>query len=176
MSQTTVMMKIIAFIMLVSFILIVIAQDEAFKEFDVHRTGFEDFQRQLGENPLTEIQTLKPAEDIELEEEATVTKKPCWFENYCWDLPTDFIWESIVDTGKAIVGFAIMVGSIFGRVFDTITWFFSTVWILIRLLALIVTFTIPGIPFLVQMMMWTINVSMWVGMFYIGFRAIRGGG
>lgn len=176
MSQTTVLMKLVAFVMLVSFILVIIAMDESFKEFDVHRTGFQDFQKQLGENPLTEIQTLKPAEDIELELEGAVTKKWCLIREWCPDLPTDVVVSAVIDTGAAILAFGRTVGDIFMMIFDTITWFFSTVWILIRLLALIVTFTIPGIPFLAQMMMWTINVSMWAGIFYIGFRAIRGGG
>ncbi len=176
MSQTTVLMKLVAFVMLVSFILVAIATDESFKEFDVHRTGFQDFQEQLGNNPLTEIERLKPAEEIEFETEGTVTKKWCLIQEWCPDLPTTAIVQAAIDTGGAILQFGRVVGTMFTLVFDTIFWFFSTVWTLIRLLALIVTFTIPGIPFLVQMMLWSINVSMWAGIFYIGFRAIRGGG
>ncbi len=174
MSQTTVLMKLVAFVMLVSFILVVIATDEHFKEFDVHRTGFQDFQEQLGNNPLTEIERLKPAEEIELED--IVKKKWCLIQEWCPDLPTTAIVEAVIDTGAAILEFGRVVAAMFMLIFDTLFWFFSTVWILIKLLALIVTFTIPGIPFLVQMMMWSINVSMWAGIFYIGFRAIRGGG
>lgn len=176
MSQTTVLMKLVAFVMLVSFILVVIATDESFKEFDVHREGFEDFQEQLGNNPLTEAERLKPAEEIELDVEGTVKKKWCLIEWWCPDLPTTGIVEGAIGFGAAILEFGRTVAAMFMLIFDTLFWFFSTVWVLVTLLALIATFTIPGIPFLVQMMLWSVNVSMWAGIFYIGFRAIRGGG
>lgn len=75
-----------------------------------------------------------------------------------------------------LTGWFANAGNILGYAGAMVWWFFSSVGLFLLMIALIATFTVPGMPFVVQVLLWVVVVPMWVSVAYIGIRAVRGGG
>lgn len=174
MSQAGLLIKVMLFLGLISFLIVVLAMDENFKEIEAYRTNWEDIQNQLGTNPLTQ----EPVTPTVINPLTPDTKRDrnCWIPGVCPVLPTTFILEGAIDVGQAIWKGLEVIVAIASEAFSIIGWGASLAWSFAKILGMAITFTVPGIPPIAKIALWGINSSIWITLVYIGFRAIRGGG
>ncbi len=172
MSNVVTLMKLFGFIALVSGLIVILASDPVFKELEAYRTNWDHLQDQLATNPLGDRppSPTQPDEDFTAEE-----TRWCLIAEYCPDIP---LWsdlaDAVFDTGAAILAWARTFAIFVAEIFTVIAWLGDMAWTILNILVLAITFTIPGIPFYAQLLLWSINMSMWVAMVYIAFQAITG--
>ncbi len=174
MSQVTLLVRVMLFLSLISFLIIVLAMDENFKEIEAYKTNWDKLEEMTTTNPLTEEPVTPTIISPQVPE--TERDRNCWISSWCPILPTTFILEASIDIGQAIwKGIEIAV-SIASEIFALLGWVASLAWMFAKILGIALTFTVPGIPPLAQAALWGVNSSVWITLVYIGFRAIRGGG
>ncbi len=172
MSNAVTLMKLFGFIALVSGLIVILATEPNFKELEPYRTNWDHLQEQLAKNPLGDRPPDLTQPDIDFTAEET---RWCLIAEYCPDIP---LWsdlaDSVIDTGSAIMAWARTFATFVAQIFTLITWLGDMAWTILNILVLAITFTIPGIPFYAQLLLWVVNMSMWVAMVYIAFQAITG--
>ncbi len=167
MSNAITLMKIFGFIAIVSGLILVLATEPSFKELDAYRTNWDDIQEQLGKNPLGD----KPPDPTQLEPGevgTTIEDRGCWIAEFCPDIPL------VSDIGAAILGWVKSFVVFVNTIWDALNWLWNMAMATLNILRMAITFTIPGIPLYPQLLLWAINISMWVAMVYIAFQAITG--
>ena len=153
--------KTIAFMAFVIGMVIIAAGDKTtFAGLDPVAEDFEDFRDIVESNPLTELDEAQSAGTYPVTTEV---------EGLSGIPVIGPIIDFFADVGRAIWGFV-----------QTVVVFIETAAAISTVLLVIVvklgTFTFPGVPFIVQILLWSVSFPMLASIFYIAFRAIRGGG
>ena len=161
MSEVQTLVKSIGFMAFVIGMVIFAAADkDTFAGLDPVTQDFEAFQDVLESNPLTELDRAQT--DATYPASAEV-------EGLSGIPVIGPIIDFFADVGRAIWGFV-----------QTVIVFIQTsaavATIFLSLVAKLGTFTFPGIPFVVQILLWSVSFPLLASIFYIAFRAIRGGG
>ncbi len=158
-NNTVVLMRMLTFIFLTAVIFGFVALDTTFKEMEAHRQEFNNLQEALNNNPLDDLsaagESTYPVEESVQGQSGIPVIGP--------------IIDFFADVGRAIWGFIQTVVTFISAGVRVVSAF-------IGVLSLFFTFSFPGIPIEVQFILWSVNLVMWMGILYIGFRAIRGGG
>ncbi len=172
MSNAVTLMKIFGFIALVSGLIVILATDENFKELEPYRTNWDRLNEGMNTNPLGDRPPDPTQPDVDFTPEET---RWCLIAEFCPDIP---LWsdlaDNVIDTGAAIMAWARTFATFVSAMFSIIAWLADMAWAVLSILVLAVTFTIPGIPIFAQLLLWAVNLSMWVAMVYIAFQSITG--
>ncbi len=172
MSNAVTLMKIFGFIALVSGLIVILASDPNFKGLEPYRTNWDHLNEQMESNPLGDRPPNPTQPDIDFTPEET---RWCLIQEFCPDIP---LWSDIInagiDTGGAIIAWARTFAAFVTDIFSILSWLADMAWTVLNILVLAITFTIPGIPIFAQLLLWAVNLSMWVAMVYIAFQSITG--
>ncbi len=172
MSNAVTLMKIFGFIALVSGLIVVLASDPNFKGLEPYRTNWDHLNEQMETNPLGDRPPDPTQPDVDFTPEET---RWCLIAEFCPDIP---LWsdlaDTVIDTGSAIMAWSRTFATFLGTMFSILTWLADIAWTVLAILVLAITFTIPGIPIYAQLLLWSVNLSMWIAIVYIAFQSVTG--